>query len=163
MRRHWLIYACGVAALAAVFICWWGRDRSEPHAREATRSPAFSVLFQGYSNSVGGEKWALLTVTNRDSCDLHFLVPMVLVWSNNLGSTDEPTHVLLTANPLHPREACSMAVEVSMASGPWRFWCPVTRHTRLDDLQDRSPAPIDRWVPGSGRTMAHLDTGWRSQ
>ena len=160
MRHRQLIWFCAAALMATIWIyCGSGED-----ADPAAKKPVFSVAFQGYSNGPSGRIWAVLQVTNSDTCDLHFLIPMMLVDSNGLDPMSMPTHVSLGANPLHRGDSCGLAVDISRASNAWRFWCPVTRHTRRYDLEARLPHPFDRCVPGEpGGEMGEIDTGWRLQ
>ena len=157
------ISLCAVAAVAGVFIHLWARDDLGYRAKPPVKTPALWVLFLGYSNNPGGAKWARLWITNRDSCDLYFHIPFSLVWSNGPDVASAPTHVWLGANPLQRGSCCSMAFDVSKASGgPWRFWCPVTRHSWVIDLQRRLPHLLSSMLgPESG--MGYVETDWRSQ
>jgi hypothetical protein len=164
MRYRRVIFLGATAiVLAALVIRWWAQDDPDHVAKKASKQPAFSVGFLGYSNGVSGTKWALLEITNRDSCCLHFAGPPMLVWSNSLGETSEVTRVSIGADTLHSRSSCTMAVEVSMASGAWRFWCRVNRLPPLEAVRYQLPEPVSRWLLGAKSESRMLDTGWRLQ
>src|SRR6478736_4140312 len=62
--------------------------------KDSRRRPLASVCFLAYSNSPSGEKWALLTVTNRDTCDLVFCGPYTVEFApprTNDGKLDDNT------------------------------------------------------------------------
>src|SRR5688572_3010051 len=74
-RHRKLGWFCLFAVIAAIGITFWSQD-GEPRPPQIPKPIAYSVSFQGYSNSPSGQRWAILTVTNRDFGNLCFANPM---------------------------------------------------------------------------------------
>jgi hypothetical protein len=135
-RRHRkLVWFCLLAAMVAIGISLWSREDGEPRP---PRNPkpwiplAFSVSFQGYSNSPSGQRWAILTVTNRDFGDLYFADMMTVDLSNQPRAAQD-------ARWKHPdfipRRSCGrIVVEVPLAPGSWRAQCMISRWTWRDSV-----------------------------
>lgn len=126
--------------------------------------PALSLSLQGYSKSENGEKWALLTISNRDECDLCLMGPTWLVFTNHL-SESKMVPMYVGPNPVPRGSSCQAAVAIPAEAGSWRFQCAVIRDTWRDKLGDRLPDRVDDLVPGARgcNTMANVDTGWVQQ
>ena len=151
----WFLALAFVAA--AVILMWdWSNAEPSPKAR-----PAFSVWFQGYSNSPSGEKWAVLIITNRDVCTLVFQVPARVSF---LGHPDlESRRALFANNPLPRKADCRVAIPLS-PSGAWKFVCPVTRYPRREEVAERLPDWLGRLVAGTRKpAISYIDTGWVNQ
>ncbi len=148
----WFVALAGVAA-AVILI--WDLYHAEPSPKAR---PAFSVSFQGYSNSPSGEKWAILMITNRDVCTIIFQLPSRVSFS---GHPDlESRRAIFADNPLPRKADCRVAIPLS-SSGAWRFVCRVTRYTRREELAGRLPDWLGRLVAGTrAPSSSYVDTGW---
>jgi len=161
-RRHrWLGWFCVLAVIAAIGITLWSREDGEPRPPQIPKPIAFSVSFQGYSNSPSGQRWAILTVTNRDFGDLRFAEPMIVEFAAHPGDAAEPhwKHPDFIA----PRSSGSVAVEIPPAPGAWRMRCHISRSTWRDPLYNAlsSRGWPDRLIPvRRTHTMDSLVTDW---
>ncbi len=148
VRHRKLLWFSVLASCAAVWLLSLGRDWGEPHARKAPSAPAFSVAFQGYSNSASGQRWAILAVTNRDFGNLYFSGPFAEELSTDPPSG--PTNERPEMHWQHPRvispgSSGRVAVEAPATRGEWRARCVMVRWTWRDDLRYYAP----RWYPES--------------
>ncbi len=144
-----------LALAAAAVILMWNWSQAEPSPKA---SAAFSVSFQGYSNSPSGEKWAVLMITNRDVCTLVFQLPARVSF---LGHPDlESRRAFFSHNPLPGKADCRVSIPLS-SSGAWKFVCRVTRYTRREEFAGRLPDWLGRLVAGTrGPASSYVDTGW---
>ncbi len=163
MRHRKLIWIVALAFVVAVCIHLWGRDMPEARPKKSPNMPLFSVLFQGYSNSLSGEKWAILVITNRDVCTLDLLVPVRVRFLEH--PEQEARQILFDGTPLPRRSSCRVAIQIPAASGAWKFYCRITRDTWQEELRGRLPDWLDHCIPGSSTApaMAYVDTGWIPQ
>ncbi len=162
MRHRKVISICSVGFVAAIAIYLWSRDDAEPPSKKGPKMPLFSVSFQGYSNSLGGEKWGVLLITNRDVHTLSLDAPVRVRFLDHPDL--EARQLRWGVNPL-PRGASSwVAVQIPPASGAWSFQCCVLRCTWQEEVAERLPGWLARWVPGPGvSARADVNTGWIPQ
>ena len=159
-RRHrWLGWFCVLAVIAAIGITLWSREDGEPRPPQIPKPIAFSVSFQGYSNSPSGQRWAILTVTNRDFGNLCFANPMAVEFAAHPGDGQE-TH-WKTPDFIPPRSCGRIAVEIPPAPGAWRMRCIISRYTWRDNVRDALPGwwP-DFLLPRRTQIMDGLVTDW---
>ena len=128
------------------------------------RRSVASVSFQSYSNSPSGEKWALLTVTNGDTCELIFLGPFSLEFkpfrTNDVlcdqAHWEAPALVA-------PGSVCTLALKLPPDPRPWRASCFLRRHPLQDKLEERLPDRLGSVIPGThGWQMDCFWTDWIS-
>jgi len=159
-RRHrWLGWFCVLAVIAAIGITLWSREDGEPRPPQIPKPIAFSVSFQGYSNSPSGQRWAILTVTNRDFGNLCFANPMAVEFAAHPGDGQE-TH-WKTPDFIPPRSCGRIAVEIPPTAGAWRMRCIISRYTWRDNVRDALPGwwP-DFLLPRRTQIMDGLVTDW---
>ncbi len=160
-RRRKLGWFCLLAAMAAIGITLWSREDGEPRPPQIPKPIAFSVSFQGYSNSPSGQRCAILTVTNRDFGDL-YLVPgsATVEFAAHPGGGQET----YWKHPgFIPRRSCGrIAVEIPPAPGAWRMRCIISRYTWRDTARDilSSRRVPDFLLPRRTHTMDSLVTEW---
>jgi hypothetical protein len=173
VRHRKLIWFSAIASWVAVCIALWGQAASKSHPMRPLAHFAVSVAFQGYSNSVSGQKWALLAITNRDRGDLCFFPPNLVQLGVGVLSGPESLGVLSNWHetqwqypPAIPRGSfCRIAVEVPPGHGSWRARCLLMRFTWSDKLLSRVP----RWWPGGliplrgDPSLGALLTDWTPQ
>jgi hypothetical protein len=135
-RRHRRLgWFCVFAAIAAIGISLWGREDGEPRPPRIPKPPipiAFSVSFQGYSNSPTGQRWAILTVTNRDFGDLYLVAPNTVELSEHPRDAQDTHWKWPDSIPPHSRG--TVLVEVPRAPGFWRARCIISRWTWRDSV-----------------------------
>ena len=142
MRHRKLAWFCLFASTVALCLALWGRDDVEPRP-SGLRSPiACSVLFQGYSNSLSGQKWAVLIVTNRDFGDLLFANPITVEFAAHPGDGQD-THWKIP-DFIPPRSCGRITVEIPPEPGNWRARCVVARWTWRDSVRN---ARVLNWCP----------------
>jgi hypothetical protein len=100
-RYRKLLWLCLLAAIAAICINLLSSEDGEPRPAQIPNPIAFSVSFQGYSNSPSGPRWAILTVTNRDFGNLCFAGPCTVELSGH--TLDAPGTHWKTPNFIPPR------------------------------------------------------------
>ena len=147
-----------------LLVCLLVRDWDKRSGAGPSKLPAFSFSFQGYSNSPSGQRWAVLTVTNEDVCDLHFFGPTWLVFSDRLvDSFSAP--LIMANNPLPGRTSCRAAIGLPHRQGSWRFQCALMRCTWRDKLSEHLPESLDDLLPGlrGAYVMGWFDTGWLAE
>jgi hypothetical protein len=173
MRHGKLIWFCIVAAGFAVLIELWGREASKPLRRMPLEHFAVSVGFQGYSNSVSGERWGLLMITNSDRGDLNFSGPYMVQRGAGELAPGEALEVVADWREaqwkcpavLPVGSSCAVAVEVPPGTESWRTQCLLARTTWTDRLLTRLP----RWWPSgfvplrSQVRLGRLITEWTPQ
>lgn len=163
VRRRKLVWFCLFASIVAVCLGLWVRDNIEP-GPGGLRSPiACAVTFQGYSNSLSGQKWAVLIVTNRDFGDLLFMNPITVEFAAHPGDGQD-THWKIPEF-IPPRSCARIAVEIPPEPGNWRVRCIVARWTWRDSLRharvlNRFP---DALLPRGTYQLDGLVTGWVPQ
>jgi len=99
-------------------------------------APKLSFSLCAYSNSPSGVKFAILSLTNRDTCDLTFNGPPLVEFEG----TDYLTAASSSAPPdsrLRKADSCILVVPVPVPQGRWRVRWNVTRHTFRESLGPR--------------------------
>jgi len=163
-RNRKLVWFCVLAVVAAIGVSLWGREDCEPRPPRIPkpRIPiAFSVSFQGYSNSPSGQRWAILTVTNRDFGDLYLANPMTVELSEH--PRDEQDARWKAPDFISPRSCGRMVVEVPLAPGSWRARCIISRWTWRDSVYNAFSSrgcPAGLIPVRSTHTMDMLVTEW---
>ncbi len=142
MRHRRLVWFCLFASIAAVCLGLWGRDDREPRTVRPPSPIAASVLFQGYSNGLGGQKWAVLVVTNRDFGKMWFMNPCSVEFSSH-PSDARDVHWQLPP-PFAPGSSARIAVEIPPETGSWRASFFLQRWTWRDHVRD---ARFLSWCP----------------
>lgn len=158
-RPRWLGWFCLLAVVAAIGLTLWSRDDGEPRPPQIPKPIAYSVLFQGYSNSPSGQRWAILTVTNRDFGDLCFANPMSVEFAAQ--PADEQETRWKTSGFIPPRSCGRIAVLIPPVPGAWRMNCMIIRSTWRDDVRGALPGwwP-DFLLPRRTQIMDGLVTDW---
>jgi hypothetical protein len=163
-RHRKLGWFCLLAAMAAICITLWSRDDGETRPPQIPKPIAFSVSFLGYSNCPSGQRWAILTVTNRDFGNLYFANPMSLEFAAR-PEDEQETHYAethwKTSGVIPPGSCGRIAVEIPPVPGDWRMRCIISRYTWRDDVRDALP----RWwpdflLPRRTQIMDGLVTDW---
>jgi hypothetical protein len=169
MRYRKIVWLLALVPLTALCMRLWESGDGLSRARtRAVKAPAISAAFQCYSNGVGGHKWAILVITNRDSCDLLFSSGAYIDFSNAQMKTEFANIVALdntSTFPFRRGSYCKSAVEMTHTAGCWRLRIGVRRDTWRDKLWDRAPGWLDRLFPGHQGQYegGSLDTGWIPQ
>ena len=161
-RRHrWLGWFCVLAVIAAIGITIWSCEDGKPHPAQSPKPIAFSVSFQGYSNSPSGQRWAILTVTNRDFGNLCLGNPLTVEWSDHPKDAQD-THGKLP-DFIPPHSCGRMVVEVPLAPGSWRARCMISRSTWRDPIYNALSSrgwPAHLIPVRRTQTMDSLVTDW---
>ena len=163
-RHRKLAWLCLLAALASIGITLWSYDDGNPRAPHLPAPITAAISFQGYSNSPGGQRWALLTVTNSDFGTLYIAAGSSLVeLSNRPASSLDADWQYPTSMP--PHSTATVAAAIPPALGPWRVRCMVVRVTWKDTVRNNFPG----WWPENlrpvrrTRTMGGLVSDWVSE
>ena len=155
------------AVIGLVVLCGYVGVRflTEPISETSARRPAGSVWFNSYSNSPSGERWALLTVTNRDTCDLVFVGPYSIEFNpshTNDAELDDRAQWQVPAS-IAPGFACLVAIKATHDERPWRARFFLRRFPMQDKLKERLPHSMDWVVTGThGWQISDLATPWIS-
>lgn len=150
---------CLLAVIAAIGVTLWSREEGEPRPPTIPKPIAFSVSFQGYSNSPSGQRWAILTVTNRDFGNLGFSGPFGVELSARLK--DEQATRWMTPGFIPPHSCGRIAVEIPPAPGAWRARCRIIRSTWRDKVRNACPGWFpELLLPRPTHTMDDLVTDW---
>ena len=155
-----LAWFCLLAVVAASGLTLWSREDDAPRPAQISKPIAFSVSFQGYSNSPSGQRWAILTVTNQDFGNLSLADPMTVELSGH--PRDEQGAHWYASGFIPPHSSGRMVVEVPLAPGTWRARCIILRWTWRDTVHNAFPP----WVPDCLipvqpiKTMDSLVTEW---
>ena len=132
-RRRWLVWICLLALMATIGITLSNREGGRPRRAQSPqpRKPiAYCASFQGYSNSPSGQRWAILTVTNRDFGELGFANPMTVQFSDD-PMDDQDVH-WKGPDGIPPGSFGRIAVEIPPGRGAWRARCIIWRWTWRD-------------------------------
>ncbi len=159
-RHRKLGWFCLFAAMAAIGITLWSSEDGDPRTPQKPKPIAFSVSFQGYTNSPSGQRWAILTITNRDFGNLYLANPMIVEFAGQPGDERE-THWKTPAF-IPPRSCGQIAVEIPPAPGAWRMHCIISRYTWKDMVRNAlsSRRLPDFLLPRRTQTMDSLVTDW---
>jgi hypothetical protein len=134
MRRHWPIFFCALIVLAAVIV---------GISQHGDMAPVYSLSFQGYSNSVSGQKWAILTFTNRDTCEQVFSGPYTVEFRRIECDSNEHWKI---PDSVPRGSSCTVAIEIPNTSETWRASWSVTRREWRDVLEEHLPNYLRRFV-----------------
>ncbi len=165
MRHRKLMRFILLAAVAGACIHVWDRESSAPVSPKPRRSPAASISFQGYSNTSNGEKWALLLITNQDSCDLTLFGPFTLEFENYQQGDEKLDDQARWnfPNTLAFRAVCRASISIPPDPRRWKAQCVVQRNGWQSRLRDKLPDRLAWIVPDSGGDeMGGLNTEWIS-
>jgi hypothetical protein len=135
-------------------------------ARIGSHRPAASMHFESYSNASNGDKWALLMVTNRDTCDLLFTGPYTIEFTPSHTNDDALSDQARWQVPslVAPGSAGVVAVKIPPEQRRWRASCFLVRHPLQDKLKAGLPGRISWAVRDSrGWQMDSFNTDWISQ
>ncbi len=136
LKRHRrLAWFSLFATIIAICLVVCGRENldSKPRSLHLPKPIAFSVSFQGYSNSLSGQRWAILVVTNRDFGNLYFSgTCLVEPLDHRLLHTDEDETRWQLPLFVAPRTSARIAVEIPPAFRTWRARCTMIRYTWRD-------------------------------
>jgi hypothetical protein len=146
VRHRKLVWFCLLASVVGFWLALWGRDGTEPRPREWSRPIAASISFQSCSNSLSGQKWAVLSVTNRESDNLYVCGHFSVELSDQPGFLQD-SH-WRTPNFVLARSSATVAVEIPPAPGTWRARLMLTRFTWRDRVRNVFPSRYpDRLIP----------------
>lgn len=139
MHRRKLIWVlvptvCVAIALAA----WMGR-----HPASRVKKPLLAVSFLGYSNSANGQAYAVVGMTNLDSCDLILWGPYLTEFSDKPGASEETTWCSLPNSALRPGSSFRGVAQVPAHQEKWRVRWMVQRWR----LRDRAASVLGNWTP----------------
>ena len=160
-RHRKLSWFCRLALIAAVGITLWSCEDGEPRPPQISKPIAFSASFQGYSNSPSGQRWAILTITNRDFGNLYLANPMSVEFAAHPGHGQE-TH-WKTPDFIPPHCCGRIAVEIPPAPGDWRMRCIISRYTWRDPVYNALSSrrwPVYLIPVRRTQTMDSLVTEW---
>jgi hypothetical protein len=161
VRHRKLAWFCLFASIVAACLALWGRDDIEPRTIRLPSPIACSVSFQGYSNSLSGQKWAVLVVTNRDFGDLAFVGPYSVELSSH-PSDGRDVHWQL-APRLAPRCSARIAVEIPPEPGTWRARFCLERWTWRDSARNILHRCPDCLRPRRTYKVQYFATDWVPQ
>ena len=161
MRYRKLAWFCVLASIVAVCIALWGRDDIRPRTIRESSPIVCSVTFQGYSNSLSGQKWAVLAVTNRDFGDLAFIGPYEVELSGHPSDTRD-VHWQL-APRFAPGSSARIAVEIPPESGTWRAKFCLERWTWRDSARNALDWCPEGLLPRRTYRVQYLVTDWVPQ
>jgi len=130
MRQRILISLLIAICAAAAIVKMPTRKKNYPR-------PLLSVSFQNYSNSPTGKRFAFLSITNRDSCDVRFDSSGWLQFTGTSTEADAPSAIDYSV--LKHGASRVLVIEVPPHQGNWRVVWAVTRLAARERIRTRLP------------------------
>jgi hypothetical protein len=166
MHRRKILVFTAASVISALCVYLVLENLYSPEREDSVRRPLASVCFHSYSNSPTGEKWALLTVSNRDTCELIFVGPYTLEFTPFRTNDDVPGDQARWQVPalVAHGSACMLALKLPPDQRRWKAGCFLVRYPLQDKVKERLPDRISWVIPGThGWQMDRFTTDWISR